>query len=89
VAVTGEGVGDLLATLDRFEAHARSTGQWERRRLDRARREVEALAVGLLRSRFRLDGEANLTDLAVAVRDGRLDPYAAAEQLVGEVSSTR
>jgi len=89
VAVTGEGVGDLLATLDRFEAHARSTGQWERRRLDRARREVEALAVGLLRSRFRLDGEANLTDLAVAVRDGRLDPYAAAEQLVGSVSSTR
>jgi LAO/AO transport system kinase len=87
VAVDGEGIADLLAGLERFENHARTSGQWDERRLERARREVEALAVGLLRSRFRLDPQVNLSELAAAVRDGRLDPYTAADQLVGTLAA--
>jgi LAO/AO transport system kinase len=82
VASEGTGVAELLGALDRFRDHQASTGADAARRLGRARREVEALALAALRQRLRLDlGEA-LDALGVGVRDGDLDPYAAAQQLL-------
>lgn len=86
VAVTGDGIAELADALARFVAHEKAGGGWQRRRLDRARREVEALALGLLRTRFSVRGHAGLPALAAAVLDGRLDPYTAADELVAQVS---
>jgi len=82
VAPTGEGIADLLAALDRFRAEAEAAGRWPSRRFIRARLEVETLALAELQREFRLDGGAELDNLATAVRDGRLDPFAAAARLV-------
>jgi LAO/AO transport system kinase len=86
VASTGSGIEELLGSIDAFVAHARADGSWARRRTARARHEIEALAIGELRSRFRVSGHAGVAALAQDVRDGRRDPYTAADELVAQVS---
>jgi LAO/AO transport system kinase len=85
VATTGEGIGDLVTALDRFRAEAEAAGRWPARRLVRARQEVETLALAELQREFRLDGGTELDVLATAVRDGRLDPFAAAARLLASL----
>ncbi|MFC7621821.1 methylmalonyl Co-A mutase-associated GTPase MeaB [Microlunatus sp. GCM10028923] len=85
VAVTGEGIAELVERLDRFRAEAERTGRWLDRRLGRAETEVSALALASLRRRLVAadsGGGDRLVELAEDVRDGRLDPYAAADRLV-------
>ena len=82
VASDGTGVAELLAAVDRFREHQRDSGQDERRRLERARREVEGLALATVRRRLRERQPAGLDALGAAVRDGELDPYAAAAELL-------
>lgn len=82
VASDGTGVAELLAAVDRFREYQRSSGEQARRRLGRARREVEALALATLRGRLRAQSGAELDVLGAAVRDGRTDPYAAAAELL-------
>jgi LAO/AO transport system kinase len=86
VASTGTGIDELLAGIERFVGHARGDGSWEVRRTRRASREIEALALGELRSRFQVSGHAGLPALAEAVREGRLDPYGAADELVAQIT---
>jgi LAO/AO transport system kinase len=83
VAATEDGIADLAAALDGHRAHAEADGSWQRRRLDRARTEVEALAMAYLRRRVRLRRGQELDHLAAAVRDGELDAYTAAEKVLG------
>jgi LAO/AO transport system kinase len=87
VASDGTGIEELLATVDRFRAHQEASGGIAGRRLGRARREVEALALALLRRRLREQQAATLDELGRAVRDGELDPYAAAEVLLQRLPS--
>lgn len=82
VASEGRGIDELLAEIGRFRAAQSASGAGARRRLDRARREIEDLAVARLRSRLDLGGRDGLDGLAVQVRDGDLDPYAAADTLL-------
>jgi LAO/AO transport system kinase len=82
VAYQHRGIDDLLAAVDRFRASQLATGRAEERRIARARREVESIALAKLRATFRLNGEASLDDLAEAVSRGELDPYAAADLVV-------
>jgi len=83
VASRGEGVDDLLAAIDRHRAWAVSSGELERRRTTRARREVEAIAVTALRERWGdVHGRSELDALAAGVAAGELDPYAAADRLL-------
>jgi LAO/AO transport system kinase len=82
VATEGAGVAELLAAVDRFRDHQRTSGDQARRRLNRASREVEGLALATLRRRLRADGAAALDELGRAVRDGSTDPYAAAAELL-------
>jgi len=86
VASRDEGIDDLAATLDKHRAHAEADGSWQRRRLERARAEVESLTLGMLRRRMRDDHRAVLDDLAEAVRDGRVDAYTAADRVLGDVT---
>jgi len=83
VAVTGQGVDEVVAALDRHLAHLRESGQLEARRLRRAREEIEAIAVTSLRERWGdVHARTELDDLAERVVDGRTDPYAAADELL-------
>jgi LAO/AO transport system kinase len=83
VAVTGEGVDEVVAVLDRRRGHLRASGELEARRLRRAREEIEAIAVTSLRERWGdVHARTELDELAERVVAGRTDPYAAADELL-------
>jgi LAO/AO transport system kinase len=82
IAHENRGIGDLLEAIDRFRASQAETGRAALRRIARARREVESIALAKVRAEFRLNGAARLEDLARAVSRGELDPYAAADRVV-------
>jgi LAO/AO transport system kinase len=82
IAYQNRGIGDLLEAIDRFRASQTETGRAALRRIARARREVESIALAKVRAEFRLNGAAGLEDLARAVSRGELDPYAAADRVV-------
>jgi LAO/AO transport system kinase len=83
-AMSGDGIGDLVARLDAHGAWLDASGERDRKRLARAREEISAMAVTALRERLgALPGEARLEELAAQVASGKLDPYAAADELIG------
>jgi LAO/AO transport system kinase len=83
VASRGEGVAELLAEVERHRAWSVASGELERRRAARARREVEAIAVAALRERWAdVHGRSELDGLAALVAAGDLDPYTAADRLL-------
>jgi LAO/AO transport system kinase len=83
VAVEG---GGLDKVADQVAAHlewASGSGELARRRVQRARAEVEAIAMTELRRRFQhLPGGDRLDALADAVVKGQRDPFAAADALL-------
>jgi LAO/AO transport system kinase len=83
-AADGTGIDELV---DRLAAHASwltESGERDRRRLARAREEISAIAVTELRQRLgALPGESQLETLAARVACGELDPYTAADRLIG------
>ena len=82
VATSGEGMDDLVDAVQAHRDHLGDDGL-RRRRLLRATREVEGLAVETLRSRVGgVAGGADLAELAAEVVDGRTDPWAAADRLL-------
>ena len=82
VATTGDGVGEVVAEIERHREHL-AGGELERRRLARIRREIEALALSTLQRRMGdVTGDARLGSLAADVLAGRSDPFAAADTLV-------
>jgi LAO/AO transport system kinase len=85
VAYEHRGIDDLLTAVDRFREFQVESGRAEVRRIARARREVESIALARLRAEFRISGDAALDDLAAAVSRGELDPYAAADKVVAEL----
>jgi LAO/AO transport system kinase len=83
VASRAEGIEETLAALDRHHDWLHTHGELDRRRATRAAAEVEAIALGTLRSRLTaLRGGTALTDLAADVAAGRRDPYSAAASLL-------
>jgi len=88
VASKGEGVGDVVAALDDHRAWLDAQGELTRRRVARATSEVEAIALNSLRVELgHLRGGEELTALARRVVDRDLDPYAAADKLVGDLKT--
>lgn len=83
VASKGEGTDELVEAIDRHAAWLRETGELERRRTLRARREIEAIAVTALRKRWGdVSGRSELDGLAERVARGQADPYSAADELI-------
>jgi LAO/AO transport system kinase len=80
-AQSGTGLDELGAELSRHAAWLASSGELTRRRVRRAREEIEAVAVSALRSRWELDG-AGLDELAAAVASGERDAFSAADTLL-------
>jgi LAO/AO transport system kinase len=85
VAATGAGIADLWDRIAAHRSAAETSGRWRERRLARARREVEGLALEQLRSRLVVAQAAGTAELAAAVVDGTLDPYAAADRLLASL----
>ena len=84
VATTGEGLSSLLAAIESFRNQAERTGRWQERRLLRARREVQSLLLESLRRQVSLARGVEIEQLAIAVRDGKLDAYSAVKQLLSD-----
>jgi LAO/AO transport system kinase len=83
-AATGEGIDELVGRLEAHAAWLGESGERDRRRLARAREEVAAIAVAALRERLgALPGESQLDEFAGHVASGQLDPYTAADKLIG------
>jgi LAO/AO transport system kinase len=88
VAARGEGIDDVLAAMDKHAEWLAASGEGGRRRLARAAAEVEAIALAALRERIGdLHGSEALATLAARVVAGDLDPYAAADDLVGTLTA--
>jgi len=86
VATTGDGVPELLERIDEHREHLHTSGEGRRRRLARARREVEAIALGEVSRRFsHLSGDTRLEGLAADVVGGTTDSYRAAAVLLEEI----
>jgi LAO/AO transport system kinase len=86
VASTGEGIDRLLSSIDGHREWLVASGQLATRREKRARDEVEALVVSMLRRRLTMgEGADRLSRAAAEVAAGRIDPYSVADRLVSEV----
>jgi len=80
VAVKGDGIDELVSRLDEHWSWLAATGELKRRRQARAREELTALAFAALRGRL---ASSRLDELAGQVADGVLDPFQAADELLG------
>ncbi|MFB7943580.1 methylmalonyl Co-A mutase-associated GTPase MeaB [Kitasatospora phosalacinea] len=88
VAARGEGVDELVEALEKHRGWLAETGELDARRRRRAAQEVEAITLAALRARIGdLHGDRHLDALAGQVATGELDPYAAADRLVAELTS--
>jgi LAO/AO transport system kinase len=83
VAARGEGIDDMIAAIDKHATWLAEHDELRVRREGRAAAEIEAIALGTLRSRIgSLRGGTALSALAAQVAAGGTDPYAAAEELL-------
>ena len=74
-----EGIADLATRLDAHWEWLTSSGELRLRRRSRAREEITALAFAALRGRV----AKSVDELAARVADGTLDPFQAAEEILG------
>ncbi|MEV0650156.1 methylmalonyl Co-A mutase-associated GTPase MeaB [Phytomonospora sp. NPDC050363] len=79
VAHKAEGLEELLEAIEKHHSWLGEHGELQRRRTARASAEITAIALGLLRAKLDVTEE-----LAGSVAAGELDPYAAADRLLGE-----
>ena len=87
VASRSEGLDEVVAEIDRHRAWLAESGELDRRRVRRARDEIEAIAVTALRERWGdVHGRSELDELAAAVVAGESDPYTAADELLDAFS---
>ena len=83
VAQVGQGVDEVVRAIDEHRAWMESSGELERRRVKRARDEIEAIAVTALRERWGdVHSRTELDELAEQVAAGKSDPYRAADVLL-------
>ena len=83
---TGDGVDALWDELARHERYLEKDGALQRLRADRLEREFQVVLAARIRSEVdRLRARGDFAGLARAVADHSLDPYDAAEQLLGAV----
>jgi LAO/AO transport system kinase len=85
VASEGQGTSEVVDAIDEHKAWTDESGELARRRIRRARDEIEAIALTALRERWGSVGEGDRLDaLATEVVDGTTDSYAAADALLSD-----
>ena len=86
IADRHEGVDEVLEALDKHREWM-ADGELHRRRVRRARAEIEAIALSQLRSRMGGLGDGkDVESVAEQVVAGSTDPYAGADQVVGALA---
>src|SRR5579859_4464140 len=80
------GISELAARLDDHWTYLNASRQLDRRRLNRARAEILAIAKGALENRI---PAALLNELAAKVASGTLDSFAAATELTASAAEAR
>jgi LAO/AO transport system kinase len=84
VATTGEGVADVWAAVESHRRAETESGELDRRRSARAGEELREIVVRQLELQARRRcGEARWAELTAAVAAGSVDPWTAAEEMVG------
>lgn len=86
-ATDGTGVGEVWEAVEAHRAHLESSGEIRIRRLARAAGEIREIALGRMRKAIGITEGALLKELAEAVVEHTLDPYAAADKLLAEVEA--
>ena len=87
-ATSGDGVADVWQAVADHAAHLRTTGELDERRHRRAAEEVTRLVAARLLERARsMTSGPRAGELARAVADGELDPWTAAEELLGAATA--
>lgn len=82
-AVNEDGIGELWLTIRRHEEHLRAEGRLEVRRRERFAAEIREIVGERLKAALERAAGADVLDSLVDdVLDRKLDPYAAAEQLL-------
>jgi LAO/AO transport system kinase len=85
VASAGDGIAELADAIADHGEWLAATGELVRRRTRRARGEIEAIALTSLRQEWGHVGDhPRLDALAASVAAGEADPYAAADDLLGD-----
>ncbi len=89
VATKGDGVAELADAIEEHRRQEEASGGLEEQRLERARRQVLALArhellAGVVRATER---DGRLEELVASVARRELDPYAAAQRLINAAES--
>jgi LAO/AO transport system kinase len=86
IAQKGEGAADVVEAIDAHHEWLASSGELAKRRIRRAREEIEAIALTALRDRWGdVHGRSELDELAALVAAGESDPYAAADTLLASL----
>ncbi len=87
VASKQEGIDQVSEAIDKHWAWSVEHGALAQRRAKRAAEEIEAIALAALRQRMGQVGHDELlSDLAGKVVGGTVDPYSAADELIGLLS---
>lgn len=81
VAIAGDGIDDLLAAVEAHRRHLAETGEGERRRRRRVVADLHAAVHGRLEERLRATAPG--AELVEAVVSRRLDPWTAADRILG------
>ena len=77
------GIDEVLEKVEEHRLWLESSGEGQRRREERAAREIEAIALATLRERLAdVHGSAALGSLAGSVVAGETDPFRAADELL-------
>ena len=88
VASRGEGIDEVVAALERHHEWLATSGRLDAKRRIRAAEEIESIAVTALRTRMGdVRGGQLLDELAGRVVAGDIDPYAAADALIADVTA--
>jgi LAO/AO transport system kinase len=88
-AVRGDGVGELLAAIDRHRAMLDATGAIETRRAQIAERRLLKAGEEILRDRFERQRDGRFAGLLDQLRTRVLSPHAAADRLLDELQTAR
>lgn len=89
VATKREGIAELTDAIDGHRQWLAASGTGAARRRDRARSEIQGIALAALLARFAdIGGDGALEGLAADVAEGRLDAFTAADRLVAAVATS-
>jgi LAO/AO transport system kinase len=82
VASTGHGIDEVVTAIAEHRAWALEVGELDRRRIERAREEILATVIAMLRAELAIDPQAALLEsLAADVATGHVDVHSAAESV--------